>query len=630
VDVVRNCAIQVSDGVELAADLYLPREARPGPGLVTLLPYNKDGLGGIAAWDAHHYFASRGYACLIVDCRGTGSSGGRPLPPFDPDEALDGVAVVEWAADQPWCDGNVGMWGVSYAATTTLRTASLCPSPLKAIAPVMGFLDPERDFVHPAGLRGCLGLGLWGLSTLAQHLTPPLLQDSDGRWERRWRERLEHGDPYIVDLLRHGPGHVEWRSRVVDASLIRIPTFCVAGWRDVSCDPTIRAYEQVRGPKKLLVGPWMHTLPDESQIEPVGFLPLVTAWWDRWLRDEAGTVDAGSAVSVYWQGRRSWRRLGAWPPDGACVRMFPDVESSLRREAPAAEGVAEHAIDPTVGARSALWGVPARGSGGPRDQRDDDAQSLAFTSPPLGAQLGICGRPRAKVVLVRESGDSGAIVVKLAHVGADGRSTLISSGTVSLPVLPAGELELRGRIDSAHEVDLVATAYEIPAGDRLRMIVTTADFPRLWPDGVGGRLALRWGAGATHVSLPVTEFDRLEPAELPAPGFDRAQPSLVLRADPLNTVTRRPGGVTVTTGDHLVMRTPQEERALDVNAHASATVLADRPGAAAISGRSTTRARTRHGELVVRAELRLESEGALVAGEVALDGRPLFTRRWTT
>ena len=149
VDVVRNCAIQVSDGVELAADLYLPREARPGPGLVTLLPYNKDGLGGIAAWDAHHYFASRGYACLIVDCRRTGSSGGRPLPPFDADEALDGVAVVEWAADQPWCDGNVGMWGVSYAATTTLRTASLCPSPLKAIAPVMGFLDPERDFVHP-------------------------------------------------------------------------------------------------------------------------------------------------------------------------------------------------------------------------------------------------------------------------------------------------------------------------------------------------------------------------------------------------------------------------------------------------------------------------------------------------
>jgi uncharacterized protein len=151
--------------------------------------------------------AASGYASLLVESRGTGASPGLPRAPFDPDEGRDGAAVVEWAASQPWCDGGVGMWGVSYAETTALRTASLRPPGLKAIAAVMGMLDPERDFIHPEGHRGCLAsLGMWGLSTLAQHLTPPLRADPTGALEGRWRARLERGRPFLLEPARAGAG----------------------------------------------------------------------------------------------------------------------------------------------------------------------------------------------------------------------------------------------------------------------------------------------------------------------------------------------------------------------------------------------------------------------------------------
>src|ERR1700683_539213 len=113
VEIEHNCIIACPDGTELAADVYRPRRAERCPALITMLPYHKDAIGGVASWDANHFFAENGYATVLVDFGGTGCSGGPPRPLFDPGEAEDGAAVVEWAASQPWCDGSVGMWGIS-------------------------------------------------------------------------------------------------------------------------------------------------------------------------------------------------------------------------------------------------------------------------------------------------------------------------------------------------------------------------------------------------------------------------------------------------------------------------------------------------------------------------------------
>ena len=610
VGVLRDCAIPAPGGVRLAADVYLPRDAPPAPALVTLAPYDKDGIAGVTGWQAHRWFAARGYACVVADCRGTGASGGRPLPPFDPAEGADGAAAIAWAAAQPWCDGHVGMWGVSYGATLALRTASLRPPALGAVVPVMGFLDPERDFIHPGGRRGCLAsLGLWGVTTLAQHLAPPLARDPG--WERAWEDRLE-GDPYLVDLLRHGPGDPVWRARAVDAGAIRAPAFCVAGWRDLSCDAMVRAYESVRGPRQLLVGPWLHTLPDESPVEPVGFLALALAWWDRWLRG-AG-AEEGPPVTVHLQGRGAWLRMARWPPGDAAVRLCAGADGGLAADA--APGVARRPVDPTVGARGGLWGVPARGLGVRRDQHDDDARALAFTGEPLEEPLAICGRPAVTLALVAEPPEPRTLVVRLADVAPDGVSLPITAGTAA-----AASAESR--------LELFPTAYELPAGHRLRLVVAGADFPRLWPDPAPAELVVACG-GRTRLELPVLVPGDADAAQ-PPPAEGGGSHPLVMRADPLHTVTHDAvrEALTVTVGEHLLLRTPHDAQTLDVNGHVSGTLPTADPRATRVRGRSTVRAATPHGEVVVRAEVLLAGETATLAGDVTIDGERALARRWT-
>ena len=133
----RNLLAPMRDGVALAADVVRPAVDGRVPALLNFGPYHKDGRGGRLAVDSvHRHFARRGYAGVTADMRGLGGSGGSSPGPFAPGEALDGHDLVEWIAAQPWCDGNVGMWGVSYPGVTALSTAATAPPHLKAIVPI--------------------------------------------------------------------------------------------------------------------------------------------------------------------------------------------------------------------------------------------------------------------------------------------------------------------------------------------------------------------------------------------------------------------------------------------------------------------------------------------------------------
>lgn len=623
VEVVRDCVIPADDA-ELSGDVYLPRGSPPAPAIVTLVPYLKDGLAGVTTWDAHQRFAAHGYPCVIVDFRGTGASGGRPRAPFDPAEGDDGAAVVAWAARQPWCDGAVGMWGVSYAALVALRTATVRPPALKAVISVMGFVDPERDFVHPGGRRGCLGsLGLWGLSTLAQHLTPPLREPADDRAWRRWRERLDDADPYLVDLLRHGPGAAVWRERAVDVSRIDVPTFCVTGWRDFSCEPTIGAFERIAAPKRLLVGPWGHTMPDDAQVAPTDFLSLAVKWWDRWLRDKPPEDDEHE-VTVYVEGRDAWQRLEAWPPPAGAARWHAAASAHLVTSAPRVCGVSARLIDAAVGPRRI--GIPTRASVAGRPEDPDNARALSFTSDPLDVALAICGRPVAWVDLRRPDRAGPMLAVELADVAPGDSSTLVAYGTAARTSPRSGAA---GGPLGPQRVELSPIAYEFAAGHRLRLTVAASDFPRVWPDGAGDELAVASGPVGAYLDLPVQPAAPPVAARLPPADADRPSAALVLRADPLSTVRRdaASGAVTVTVGEHLVIRTTHDHRVVDSNAHASATVAA---GATELTGGSTTHIKGHpSGDVTVRASVRVADRYAELTGAVTVKGAEVYRRTWT-
>jgi uncharacterized protein len=623
VQVLRDCAIPVgADGAELAADVYLPKGAPPAPALITLLPYLKDGLAGILGAPAYRALAARGYACVLADFRGLGGSSGRARPPFDPGEAEDGEAAIAWTARQPWCDGAVGMWGVSHGAVTALRTAARRPPALKAVIAVVGPTDPGRDFVHPHGLRGNLAsIGAWGLLTLTQRLWPPLHQDSAGRWLTRWHERLEQAEPWVIDLIRAGPEAPVWRSRAIDLAHIEVPTFCVGGWRDLFADSTLRTYEQLPATRKLLIGPWMHTLPDEAQVGPVDFLGMATRWWDRWLRDERNGIDTEPPVTFFVQGRGTWHHTETWPPPSAELpRLHLRPNGGLADAA--APGDASRELDSTVGAGGGLWGVPIRGREVPHDQHADDIRSLAFTTDPLDAPLTIVGRPRATLAVRVDPLGARQLVVKLADVRPDGSAMLITCGALAL----AAERDP----DAPVELDLYGTSYEIAVGHRLRLVVAGGDFPRLWPDSASGTMTVRCAESSLLLS---TLGPTSEPVSLPRPAIDPT-PTLQLRAEPVYRVLedRTSGAVQVDIGSHLVARTPDETGVLDYTQLVSATTAPDRPGGSRLRGTSTTTVDGPQSRIVVSVELLVSGTGdeAIAHGTVTWDGTEIFSRSWTT
>jgi len=121
VNVASDVLVPMRDAVRLAATLFRPATGTRWPCLVNYMPYHKDGRGGLWYESIHRHFAERGFATLVIDFRGLGCSEGVNNVPFDAQEGLDGHDAVEWAAAQPWCDGNVGMWGTSYGGITALR-----------------------------------------------------------------------------------------------------------------------------------------------------------------------------------------------------------------------------------------------------------------------------------------------------------------------------------------------------------------------------------------------------------------------------------------------------------------------------------------------------------------------------
>ncbi len=117
---------------------------------------------------------------------------------------VDGAEACEWIARQSWCDGNVGMWGLSYGGISSLKVAAENPPHLKAIVPIQGSANIYADYIAPGGCRSLLGsYGAWGSFMLAMNLMPPTNTDADGRWYRVWMDRLEKSVPYVLPWFEH-------------------------------------------------------------------------------------------------------------------------------------------------------------------------------------------------------------------------------------------------------------------------------------------------------------------------------------------------------------------------------------------------------------------------------------------
>jgi putative CocE/NonD family hydrolase len=634
--VERNVLIPMSDGVSLAGDLFLPEAPGRYPVLVSFYPYHKDDVIGALFDHPNRYFAARGYASLLVDLRGLGNSGGVVWDTRDHHEATDGAQIVEWAAVQDWCDGSVGMWGMSYGGVTALQTAALRPPHLKAIVSMNGSTDPYHESRLPGGCLSCLGVfGNWGPWMIAMSVLPPMYQDAEGRWYRLWRERLATlQPPYIAPIQGHPTFDDYWRAKVIAVDQIEVPTYVMTAWLDQNPGAMTSAYERVGGPRKLLVGPWMHWMPDLAVFDRLDYLAEMTRWWGRWLRDEPTNIDREPPVTIFVQGA-GWRHQTAWPVPGSTARtLFLDTGGALAESEPDRDGSTTYRADPTVGVAAGLWDPAGTGLGLPRDQSADDLRSVTFTSPPLPADLEITGTPEVTIEIALDEGPDANLVVKLCDVGPTGASALITSGWSKASQRASDEhpeVPPQGLL-TPYTIRLTPTSYWIPAGHRVRLAVSCADFPRIWPTGTNPLIRLAFGAGHRSVLvLPIVTG-----SGVPGPDLPRPDPTVVRTPLDIEGTARyrveqdfASDNLVVTTGLSAALNTPDHDGRFAMDRTARASVGVARPDTARVEGEAILSAQTPTGSTVV-AEGRswVSLFGQRYSARVTVDGELMYEKHW--
>jgi putative CocE/NonD family hydrolase len=506
-----NVGVTVRDGTKLLGDLFQPDAAGAFPALVSFSPYPRQiqdvgaPLGFIEA-GASDFFVPRGYVQLIVNARGTGGSGGE-WTLFDGQERDDLYDMIEWVAAQPWCDGNVGMLGVSYFAMAQLAAAVTKPPHLKAIAPLLT-TDNLYDAAWHHGLLNAGFISTW-LAAVGV-----LSQKPDAFW-RNWRidlvrdvlaipaiharmqnvngERIvtvlkdaihahypEHpfGDLWRAIAVEHPTRDAFWDARDTRPGLesVQIPVYLGADWDNVPLHlpSTFTAWTALRHNPNVR----MALLPPGGFAWPWECLHYeVLAWYDHWLKGRDTGVMGGPPIRYQMPGVEGWRTASDWPPP----------ESQLMSFALRADGVlAPEEGEP--GFREYLY-LPAD-SGVPANANAPELPGmLAWETPALDADVDIAGALELTLEATITAFDTSWIAV-LYDAPPDGEPEPITAGWLraafsgvdekrsvrGAPVpncrtpraVPVGE-----RV--SYRIPVVSNARRIAAGHRLRIVIASAD-----------------------------------------------------------------------------------------------------------------------------------------------------------
>ena len=536
VRVIRHVAIPMPDGVRLGATLYMPDASNDGPfpAIVESHPYRKDDNKIPRDWRTHSYFARKGYVGVRLDTRGSGASEGIAENEYTVEEQHDCLQVLAWLADQPWCTGKLGMYGSSYGGITAIQTAMHAPPQLKAIIPMHALVDRYGQDVHYHG--GCLPVNesvAWAGRMVALNALPPLPEIVGDEWEALWHERLEHTPQWPFEWLRHQTRDVYWQNGSLcdNWDAIQCPVFAIGGWADSYKDFVLQMLQHLRVPCKGLIGPWLHDMPHVARPGPqIDHLREMLRWWDYWLKGVPNGIMDAPRLTVWVQGSRSpdpyremtpgsWRSETEWPVARMDSQIWYLGTAGDFGSEPPAQAEPDVWDGPlTLGLTAPFWCTGLRPSGLPRDQRQDDACSLTFTSAPLTESFEILGFPTVQVY-VAASEPVAQLVVKLCDVGSDGSSLLVTRGMLNLThrhshaeptPLVAGEVY-------PVSVELSSISHVFAPGHCLRLSMAGAAWPLAWPPPQPAQLTLYHDA--EHPSQLILPVMPAQSPALPAPVF---------------------------------------------------------------------------------------------------------------
>ncbi|MEP6917882.1 MAG: CocE/NonD family hydrolase [Acidobacteriota bacterium] len=546
--------VPMRDGVVLRADVIRPAGSQRFPTLVYRTPYGKAEAQRI--YTTFQSAVSRGYAVVIQDVRGRYASAGE-FRPYQ-NEGRDGYDTIEWAAAQPWSNGAVGTFGLSYPGAVQWLAAVENPPHLKAMVPAMTFSTPQNFFY---------AWGVWDMSWFEwiwdnmapdvrakRNLPGPRTVDEA---VKAWKDvgpamqrappldsvtELRDIAPYFYEWLRHPPDDPFWNFAELRGRYDRTQAAVLnlSGWYDDNYGPEgattnyaglVRARSGNASHVGLLLGPWVHGVDSTSrsrigirdfgQRAGMDYDATVLTWMDRYVRglDQA---PAGAPVRYFVMGRNEWRGAEAWPPSATATTYY------LRRSDASRHAGMTPVAPPTRDVPSMFVSDPNRPvenqyeAAGPHDYRAlaDRQDVLTFDSAPLDDDLEVTGPITARLYVSCACRDID-LWVHVLDVSPDGTAANVMSPGLNVQRASYRDLS-RGRqlLESgriyAIDLDHLMTSNVFASGHRVRVQISASFFPNFSRNLQTGELEQRSSEGrratiriyhdrthASRITLPV-------------------------------------------------------------------------------------------------------------------------------
>ncbi len=493
--------LPLSDGVHLGTDVYLPVNGTNFPTILLRTPYGKYQKTKYAEFWAEH-----GYAVVLQDNRGKWTSEGEYIP-FK-HEQKDGLETLDWIVQQDWCNGKIGMYGSSYISYCALTLAASKHPALKTIFNVSGWLKGEK-INKPGGTLHLMvalpwilheetlkkrSLNQYDLDELFHYLPLSNVFSSIGVKSTLWEET-----EIVMELNKN-----------LSAADIDIPIFHITGWNDFVYPSTLDVYSEVHGSsdklQKLLIGPWFH---DQyySEYTEVGdedfgagsimgsdkMMELSLQWFDHTLKGLENSISNDPDMKIFVMGKNQWQSIKSWPPENVSLQKWYlssdsgansiNGDGSLSLTPPIQNTKDSYIFNP-------INPVPTYGGVnfhflmdilGIKDQRDIEEREdvLVYSSAPLPETIEIMG-PLKVVFYASSEGLDTDFTAKLVEVRENGYARIIEDGIIRASYRNSNDLEEMMEPGKVYQmtIDLGATAIQIQKNHRIRLEISSSNFPK--------------------------------------------------------------------------------------------------------------------------------------------------------
>lgn len=525
--VQKDLLIPMRDGVQLAADLYLPRAAGARfPVILLRTPYNRTRYGGSIR--PAEFFAGQGFAVVSQDVRGKwGSEGDYKVQSHDRD---DGYDSVDWAATQPWSNGKVGTFGCSYLGEVQIILAGARhPSHVAAIPQAAaGGLGSAGGYwsgfgAYENGVMSLSSLFGWFLTAGAKDRDPNPPDSFDFAEVLRSTptidmvKRVKGPRSDFEDYMSNRAGTAYWLDQgyATDTTRFAVPAIHVNSWLDFGAEQTLFLYNlfrrnavtsTARDNQYVIISPTSHcasesatehTMVGERDVGDARYpyWSLYLKWFDYWLKGEGEGLRDTPRVHYYVIGRNEWRTANAWPvPEMRPVRYY--LSSSAGANTGGGDGRLTTVIPRSPGRDTVRYDpgdpFPSRGgticcTGNPKDQPGlfDQADLaarhdvLVYSTPPLTSSVTITGPVRLELHVSSTAPDID-FAAKVVDLGPDGKAWNVVDGIARLRyrngIASPALMEPGERYQV--EVNLKSIAYHFPAGHRIQLYLTNSNFPQ--------------------------------------------------------------------------------------------------------------------------------------------------------